>query len=554
MTIRRRRWVIATIVLGALLVAALVSLAARVPFSSDKLRAKVVATLADRLDSDVELKELTLRLYPRLHAEGRGLTLRHKGRTDVPPLISIDGFDADADLVGLWRRHVTHVKLTGLSIQVPPDDDHEDDQHVVSLEGDPTARVDEDGDSYIKQIVIDELTAPEAEVVILRRDPAKPHKTWYLHTLKMRAVSMNTRMPFEAWLTNAVPPGQIATKGTFGPWNTRDPGRTPLDGRFTFDNADLSVFKGISGILSAKGTFGGLLERIAVDGETHTPDFMVKLSGHEVPLDTKYHAIVDGTNGNTTLDPVDARFLTTALTARGGVYDVKGVDGRNVILDITMENGRLEDVMRLAVKTPRPPMAGGLRLSTKFFLPPGKRDVVEKLQLDGRFAISGGRFTDALVQQRINEMSGRAIGKPIDSANAANRVHAASVTSDFTGRFKLGRGVLALPSVTFDVPGAVIELAGRYSLAPETIDFNGNLFMDAKISQTTTSRWKSFLLKMVDPLFRKNGRTVIPVKINGNRNDPRFGVDVRRAVRRDTPDSPTGTGGKSKKNDRGKNP
>jgi hypothetical protein len=33
------------------------------------------------------------------------------------------------------------------------------------------------------------------------------------------------------------------------------PGRTPLKGKFTFGRADLSVFKGISGILSAHGTF-----------------------------------------------------------------------------------------------------------------------------------------------------------------------------------------------------------------------------------------------------------------------------------------------------------
>jgi uncharacterized radical SAM protein YgiQ len=48
----------------------------------------------------------------------------------------------------------------------------------------------------------------------------------------------------------------------------------------------LSVFRGISGILSATGTFGGTLDRISIDGRTETPDFMVNISGHPVPLTT----------------------------------------------------------------------------------------------------------------------------------------------------------------------------------------------------------------------------------------------------------------------------
>src|SRR3954470_11668733 len=126
MVIRRRRWVIVAIAVVALLVAALVSVATRVPFSSDKLRSKVSETLADQLDSEVEMKTLTLRIYPRLHAEGSGLTIRHKRRHDVPPLISVGKFDIDADLVGLWRGHVARLNLEGLDIQIPPHDDAAD--------------------------------------------------------------------------------------------------------------------------------------------------------------------------------------------------------------------------------------------------------------------------------------------------------------------------------------------------------------------------------------------------------------------------------------------
>jgi hypothetical protein len=341
----------------------------------------------------------------------------------------------------------------------------------------------------------------------------------------MRRVGLATKMPFDTLLTNAVPPGQIVAAGSFGPWVRTDPGATPLDGRFTFDNADLSVFKGISGILSAKGTFGGSLHRLDVNGQTETPDFMVNLSGHQVPLRTTYRAIVDATNGNTTLDPVSATVLDTGIVAKGGVYEVQGEHGRIVKLDVAIENGRLEDVMRMSVKTPRPPMTGGLNLTTALTIPPGKVDVIDKLQLDGRFAITEGRFTDPGVQAKINDLSRRARGQTSEQPAAMFRV-----TSDFAGRFRLGNGRLGMSSLTFDVPGAVVSLNGNYALRQETLAFAGELYMDAKISQTVTG-FKSLLLKMADPLFRKNGKTVVPLKISGTRNDPQFGLDMQRVLK-----------------------
>ena len=120
----------------------------------------------------------------------------------------------------------------------------------------------------MKQVVINRVDAPDAKLIVLRRDPSKPPRTWLLHQLHVQNVSFATHMPFETVLTNAVPPGEIKAAGTFGPWQTENPGRTPLDGQFTFDNADLSVFEGISGTLSARGNFRGTLNRIDIN-RTH---------------------------------------------------------------------------------------------------------------------------------------------------------------------------------------------------------------------------------------------------------------------------------------------
>ena len=535
--IRRRWWVIGSSVVAALLVVAALMLAARMPFSSDRLKDRVVATLEERLDAKVELGEMTVRLLPTVRVRGAALNIRHKGRRDVPPLISIDTFTVEADVMSIWRRHIDRVRLTGLEIQIPPRP--RSDEAAAARPVEPSARVvaSPDAGLPLKQMVIDEVVADEARLTLLRSKADRPARTWQMHQLHVRDVGVGHRMPFRSDLTNAVPPGEIHTTGAFGPWHADEPGDTPLEGDFTFEHADLSVFKGISGILSARGSYGGTLDWIDVHGQTDTPEFMVTVSKHPVPLTTTYHAIIDGTNGDTTLERIDAKFLDTSLVAQGGVYDVPGPAGRRVTLDITMDDGRLEDVMRLAVPTPRPPMTGALRLRTKFDLPPGDKDVVEKLLLDGRFVINGGRFTDRGVQQKIAELSTRARGnvKNVNNEPAAP----AAVTSDFAGRFTLGQGLLRLPTVTFDVPGAAIQLVGQYSLPRETIAFVGNLYMDAKISQTVTG-WKSWLLKVVDPLFRKDGRTVVPLRITGTRSDPQFGVDVKRVFNKDdTPVPPS---------------
>jgi hypothetical protein len=529
----RRRTIWVLVAVASSLVIAMVMLAAAVPLSSNTLRHRIIATLSKRLNSDVELGDLHLSVFPRLRAEGANLRVHERGRPNVPPLIAIKSFNVDADLLGLVRKRVAYVKVDGLEISIPPDDDDDDDEKEKRSEraratsGEKPSKAHTDPNSIEHGVVIETLDANGARLIIIPRKAYKRPKVWDIHTLRLHNVGIEQAMPFNATLTNAVPPGEIKTDGSFGPWQTGDPGNTPLKGTFAFDRADLSVFKGIGGILSSRGTFGGTLDRIDVKGETNTPDFVVQVSGHPFPLRTKYHSVVDGTNGDTILERVDASFLQSSLVASGGVIDEPGhVKGRIVQLDVQIDHARVEDIMRMAVKTPHPPMVGALKLTTKFLLPPGENDVAERLQLDGQFAISDGRFANYDVQGKINSLSHLSRGRTDEDPKQ-------HVLSDFQGRFKLANGRLALPELTFMVPGAKVELAGVYALSPETLNFHGTMVMNAKISETT-SGFKSLLLKAVDPLFSKDGAgSVIPFKVEGTRNNPSFGLDVRRVFKRD---------------------
>jgi len=52
--------------------------------------------------------------------------------------------------------------------------------------------------------------------------------------------------------------------------------------------------------------------------------------------------------------------------------------------------------------------------------------------------------------------------------------------------------------------------------------------MQAKLSQTTTGV-KSFLLRLADPFFSKQGKgAVVPIKITGSVQHPHYGLDLHR--------------------------
>ena len=534
----KRPWFWALISLISLIVVFAAMLTSVVPLSSDTLRRRIVAYLADKLDSEVELGDLHFRAFPQLRVEGADLKIRRRGMDNYPPLIAIKTFHVDASIIGLYRKHIDHVRLDGLDINIPPsqvrqklevrrEQEEATAQGTTGVQTEPTAEEKRRDPLKDGGIVIDKMDTIDARLLILPFEHDKQPKIWAIHNLHMQDLGAIKSWPFKATLTNGVPPGRSQVNGKFGPWHRDDPGETPLEGGFNFEHADLGVFKGISGTLASYGYFGGTLDQLEANGTTDTPDFTIAVGGHPFPLHVKYQALIDGTNGDTRLNNIDAWFLSSYLHATGAVLDApKGQDGRTVTLDVAMDRARIEDIMRMAVKTASPPMVGALKLNTKFLLPPGENDVVDRLRLDGRFAILKARFTNYDVQGKIEELSKRGRGKTSDPAKE-------SVTSDFQGTFKLGGGQLALPSVSFDVPGARVELAGRYGLKAETMDFKGQLLLDAKISQTVTG-WKSLVLKVADPFFKqKDGSgSAIPIKIGGSRNAPDFGLDVHRVFKR----------------------
>jgi len=506
------RWIIA--VVGIFLAVVVVCVRVVITHAEPILRTRVIETLSARFKSRVELGELHVWVADGVHVDGRGLKIF--GATDpngwedgVQPLLEVGEFRFQTALRSLFREpmHVDIIYVDGLIVNIPPKNDRQTMRELRQR-------------GRKMSIFVDRFVCANTKLMINTVRPGKPPLEFDISDLRMKAIGRGLPLRFDATLINPKPVGDIHSTGQFGPLNEESPRDTAVAGDYTFTNADLGTLPGIGGILSSAGKYGGTLGRIEVEGQTDTPDFQIAVSGHRVPLHTDFHAIVDGTDGDTYLDPVKATVLHSSFTASGKIVRMKP-HGHDVELNVVLGHARIEDLLKLGVKTEPPIMTGTVKMKSKLSLPTGTEDIANRLKLAGSFEIPAGHFTNDKLQDRIDSLSVRSLGKNGTGRGRADPV----VTSDLEGRFTLNQGILSFSYLHFLIPGTHADMTGKYSLDGNTFDFHGVLRLDAKLSQMTTG-WKSILLKPVDPFFQKHGAgTELPFKITGTREAPRFGLD-----------------------------
>jgi uncharacterized protein involved in outer membrane biogenesis len=511
----RKRWLFILVAAGLAVAVAGLVVFLSLPIRSETLKERVIALLSDQLDSEVTIDTLEGRIFPRVAVSGRGVVIRQRGRRDVPPLLTIARFEIRGSLRELLQRprRVSEVRLEGLEVKIPAGDTGDDGPEKSASEKMSDAQ-------RFEQVVIDRFEAPDTVVTIIPRRAGKQPKVFTIHHLVMDTVGINQTIPYIATLTNPVPKGEIEASGSFGPWNVVHPARTPVSGKYVFENANLATINGLSGMLTATGDFTGPLNRIEVHGTTESPDFQIESAGLPVPLSTRFTAVVDGSDGDTYLTRVDAKLLDTELVATGAVVGFDGVKGRQVEVDVTIANGRIENLLRLAVDSETPALVGVMRLDAKLVIPPEQKKVIDKISLRGEFGLTKAAFTDTSVQTKLTGLSrrgqGLTDGEPISD-----------VVSDLKGRFVVDDGAVTFSQLTFGVPGAVVALHGGYGLRSQELDLEGEIRLQAALSQVLGGGVKGFFVKAFDPFFRKPGAgTVLPIRIGGTRKAPKFGLNL----------------------------
>ncbi len=508
--------------IGALLVAVVLAGTFEILLSraAPILRARLIQGLSARFHSRVELGDFEVSLLRGFEVSGRNLAIYPYNIDSSTPTFSVRRFAFRTGYRSLVRSpmHIGQVEVEGLRINLPPKSQR---KQLPSLNNGHR-------DAANARIFVDEMDCTDTVLTLGTDKPGKLPLKFVIQRLALRSIGAGKPLDFNAVLTNPKPVGQIESRGFFGPWNADQPGATAVGGTYSFHDADLSTLKGIGGILSSEGGYQGTLDKIVVDGKTDTPDFQVKISGHKIPLHTEFHAIVDGTDGDTYLQPVNAHFLHSSLIARGYVVRARGEPGRHIYLDVAMDHARIEDLLRMGVRTDPPVMEGQVKLHTKLELPPGPQDVAHRLRLQGNFQIINGRFSSEKIQTRVDQLSLRSQGQVELANQEARDATTTTVRSQMSGDFTLADASLNLANLHYDIPGASIKLAGIYSLDGAKFNFTGTADMQATVSRMVGG-WKGVLLMPVDKFFQKNGAGAeIPFKIDGTRSDPHFGLDLNR--------------------------
>jgi hypothetical protein len=517
---KRTKYVLAGVVvfIVVLVVGAYLTASAIAKRFEPALRAQAIKYMQDRFHSEVEIGSLhinrpkmsTVQILLRhgrgaiVAVEGQDITMRFGGDRSRPPMFAIKKlfFTVDLEVLVAPTKSVNFVSIDGMEINVPPKD--------------ARPNMGSGGESN-SGVVFQNVQIRDTVLTLLPSDSTKPPLRFHMARLHLKSVGANSASSYDADLTIPKPPGTIRSSGDFGPWNASTPGDTPLKGNYTFDNADLGIFNGIAGTLSSKGTFDGALNSVNVRGTAYVPNFRLKMSGNPLPLSTTFEALVDGSNGNTVLQPVRATLGRTNFVTAGAVIKNDQYSKRSITLKVSMPNGEMHDLLLLAMKGP-PFMQGMINMQSSIDIPPLNSTVKEKLVLDGTFDVHNAKFLKSTIQNQIDSLSRRGQGQPKNE-------EIDQVISSMQGSFHLENQVIAFRSLAFEVPGADVSVAGNYDIGADMLDFHGALKLDAKLSQTMTG-WKRWVLKPADPFFAKHGAgTFVKIKIDGSSHQPKFGLD-----------------------------
>ncbi len=447
-------------------------------------------------------------VHPGCWAEGL-VFVRLSSPAGLPPLIVVERLVIQANYHDLFLRpgYISRIIIDGLHIQVPP---------PGSSVAPPNAS--QSADASPRRTVVGEIASSGILLEIGRRDDS-PLK-FNIHDVTLHSVGVGKVMSYNVNLQIPLPPGEIQSTGKLGPWNSNDLGQNPVSGTYKFERANLGVFSGIAGTLSSIGQFDGILAHIEVAGDTDIPNFAVKAKGHAIHLSSRFQVKVNGTNGDIGLTRVNVLLQNTPIEVRGSVLGKSPEPGKTTSLDLIARGGRVQDILRLFVKAPVPPMSGAINFRAHVVLPSDRHPFLKKVGLTGDFTVDNGRFAKAETQESVNKLSESSRGVKNRNGDAE------LVESSLSSHVNLSAGVATFSNLSFSIPGALAQMNGKFNVLNEKLNFRGTLKTDAELSQTTHGI-KAVLLKPLDPLFkRKHHGASIPIEMTGAYSQPHFGMEI----------------------------
>jgi AsmA-like protein len=478
---------IVVLAIAAALVAGIVALHHYWPFTESAVRAE----LSSSASADVHFGKFRRHYFPPGCVAENVVFTRKQSNT---PLLTIEKLEITSNLGGLIRHHVSTIRA---------------EQALVNWRewrnpgNDPSST----------RTVVDHLIATNTVVEVAQSQPKQPLR-FIFHRLKIDNLRGPGNSNFEADVDNPLPHGNLHLSGHFGN-SGRAPKQAPVGGTYKLEKADLSVFKSVGGLLSSTGKFQGTLNRLIVDGETTTPEFEVAKTHHAQPLTTRFSAIVDAIHGDVTLPHVTAQFGRDDLDVRGAI--ARGNDGkRAAVLEINCLRGRIEDTFYPFMHKPQSAILGDVTFTMDVRIPGGNEPFLKKLSLQSDFRIQNAHFVKPETQVQLSKVAEAPDQRQPNTA----------MPVQIQGAVKVQHGIAHFARLSLQDHHASASFRGNYELTDEHVDLHGRLKTEASLTKATKGIG-SFFAKILEPFFKKKPHeNVVPVKISGTYNNPKFGLDL----------------------------
>jgi hypothetical protein len=460
--------------------------------------------LEDVLTSDVKFTGYHRIYFPRPGFEATGITIRRKtAPAGTPPLGRIDS----VRVVGTWtdlvmlRRRVEQVDITGFRIVIPAIGSNASKLSFPSGSGNEFKGPD---------TMIERLIVHRSLLEILREHD--PPLTFPIKQVEITNLHKGETFTFALDMRNPIPHGHILARGRMGPIRGTDFDATPLSGTFAFTNVNLHDVGDISGTLDSRGEFKGAVQQLQVEASETTPNFAVT-DGKPSRVDGTLQGSLNAATGDLAVHAIDLKIGETVVHSTGSIAG----SPKKTNLDITVDHGRAEDLMRPFIHD-QVPITGPVSLKSHAYLGPPGDGFIARLRLSGTLDVPAEKVTDRDTEKSLSAFSQRAQGKQKNTGLESDPKApppGTDVLSSLQGPAKIEDGVASTPHLTFKVPGAQATLAGTFRFHDEAVHLTGKLKMDTDISHAATG-FKSFLLKPLAPFFKKkNAGAVIPIAVTG---------------------------------------
>src|SRR5215831_10001760 len=158
----------------------------------------IVQLLQQKFQSNVELSDFHVRVFPEMTVSGEGLSLHYWATPDAPPLIRIEKFSFSLGLFGIFRapHRIERIKLKRMVIAIPP---REQRQPAASRQIE---------NLNASEVSVGVIEIEDTELLTLSRKPGAEPLDWEIHDLKLHEVGTEKPFAFEGTLTNAKPKGE----------------------------------------------------------------------------------------------------------------------------------------------------------------------------------------------------------------------------------------------------------------------------------------------------------------------------------------------------------